>query len=45
MSIAAMFQQIMLEQVEFSKVNLSTKFVATEYADMLCVYLRATPSK
>ena len=45
MSIATIFQQIMLDQTEFSTVNLSTKLVATEYADMVCTYLRATPSK
>jgi hypothetical protein len=45
LGIAAVFQQIMLDQVEFSKVNLSNKVAATEYADMVCVYLRATPSK
>jgi len=45
MSIAAVFQQILHEQEEISNVNLSTRFVATQYADMVCVYLRATPSK
>jgi AcrR family transcriptional regulator len=45
MSIATIFQQIMLDQTEFSTVNLSTKLVATEFADMVCTYLRATPSK
>lgn len=45
MSIAAVFQQILHEQEEISNVNLSTRFVATQYADMTCVYLRATPSK
>ena len=45
MSIAAVFQQIMLDQVEFSSVNLSTKFVATQYAEITCAYLHATPSK
>ena len=45
MSIAAVFQQILHEQEEISSVNLSTRFVATQYADMACVYLRATPSK
>jgi len=45
MSIAATFQQIMHDQAEISSVNLSTKFVASQYADMVCAYLRATPSK
>jgi len=45
LSIAAVFQQILHEQEEISSVNLSTRFVATQYADMACVYLRATPSK
>jgi AcrR family transcriptional regulator len=45
MSIAAVFQQILHEQEEISSVNLSSRFVATQYADMACVYLRATPSK
>jgi AcrR family transcriptional regulator len=45
MSIAAVFQQIMLDQDEFSRVNMSRKVVATEYANIVCVYLRATPTK
>jgi len=45
MSIATVFQQIMFDQDEYSSVNLSTKFVATQYADMMCAYLRATPIK
>ena len=45
MCIAAAFQQIMLDQEEFSRMNLSRKVVATEVADMVCTYLRATPAK
>jgi hypothetical protein len=45
MGIASVFQQIMLDQEEFSRVNLSRKAIATEYADMVCAYLRATPTK
>ncbi len=45
MSIAATFQQIMLDQEEFSRLNLSRKTVAAEYADMACAYLRAKPTK
>jgi hypothetical protein len=45
MGIASVFQQIMLDQEEFSRVNLSRKVIATEYADMVCSYLRATPTK
>ena len=45
MGIATVFQQIMLDQDEFSRVNLSRKVIATEYADMVCAYLRATPTK
>ena len=45
MGIAATFQQIMLDQNEFSRVNISRKVTATEYADMVCTYLRARPAK
>jgi hypothetical protein len=45
MGIASVFQQIMLDQEEFSHVNLSRKAIATEYADLVCAYLRATPTK
>lgn len=45
MSIASVFQQIMLDQDEFSRMTMSRKVVATEFADMVCTYLRATPSK
>ena len=45
MGIASVFQQIMLDQEEFSHVNLSRKVIATEYADLVCAYLRATPTK
>ena len=45
MGIASVFQQIMLDQEEFSRVNLSRKVIATEYADLVCSYLRATPTQ
>jgi AcrR family transcriptional regulator len=45
MSIASVFQQIMLDQDEFSRVTMSRKVVATEFANIVCTYLRATPSK
>jgi len=45
MGIAAVFQQIMLDQNEFSRVNMSRKAIATEYADMVYTYLKAAPSK
>jgi len=45
MGIAAVFQQIMLDQEDFSRVNMSRKVIATEYADIVCAYLSATPTK
>ena len=45
MGIAVTFQQIMLDQNEFSRVNMSRKATATEFADMVCSHLRATPAK
>jgi len=45
MSIASVFQQIMLDQEEFSRMKMSRKSIATEYAGMVCAYLRATPMK
>ena len=45
MGIAVTFQQIMLDQNDFSRVNMSRKVIATEFADMLCSYLRARPAK
>jgi len=45
MGIAVMFQRIMLDQTEFSTVNLGNKFVAHEFSNMVCTYLRATPAK
>jgi AcrR family transcriptional regulator len=45
MSIASVFQQIMLDQEEFSRVHMSRKVVATEYANIVCAYLRAKPAK
>ena len=43
--IAAAFQQIMLDQEEVSRTNMSQKALATELANMVCCYLRATPAK
>ena len=45
MSIASVFQQIMLEQGEFSRMNINRKVIASEYANILCTYLRAKPAK
>ena len=45
MSIASVFQQIMLDQDEFSRVTMSRKVVATEFANIVCTYLRAKPAK
>jgi AcrR family transcriptional regulator len=45
MSIAAVFQQIMLDQNEFSRVTMSRKAIATEYANMVYSYLTASPSQ
>ena len=45
MSIASVFQQIMLDQEEISRVNIGRKVVATEYANIVCAYLRAKPAK
>jgi AcrR family transcriptional regulator len=45
MCIAACFQQIMLDQEELSRVNISRKVVAIELSEMVCSYLRATPAK
>ena len=45
MCIAAAFQQIMLDQEELSRVNISRKVVAMELSEMVCSYLRATPAR
>ena len=45
MGIASVFQQIMLDQEELSRLSLTRKVIATEYADMVCSYLRATPTQ
>lgn len=45
MCIAAVFQQMMLDQEELSRVNISRKVVAMELSEMVCSYLRATPAK
>ena len=44
MSIASVFQQIMLDQDEISRVSISRKSVAAEYANIVCAYLRAKPA-
>ena len=43
--IAAAFQQIMLDQEEVSRTSMSPKVLATELANMVYAYLRATPAK
>ena len=45
MIIAATFQQIMLDQDEISRINMSQKTVAAELATMISGYLVATPAK
>jgi AcrR family transcriptional regulator len=45
MSMAAVWQQIMLDQAEFSRVSMSRKAIAAGYANMVCAYLRATSEK
>ncbi len=45
MCIAAIFQQIMLDQEELSRVNISRKVLAAELSEMVCSYLRTTPAK
>ena len=45
MGIASVFQLIMLDQEELSRLSLTRKVIATEYADMVCSYLRATPTQ
>lgn len=45
MCIAALFQQIMLDQEELSPMKINRKVVAIELSEMVCSYLRATPAK
>jgi AcrR family transcriptional regulator len=45
MMIAATFQHIMLDQHEISRIKVNEKESAVALADMVCLYLRATPSK
>jgi AcrR family transcriptional regulator len=45
MMVAAVFQQIMLDQNEISRLNLSQKATATELSAMLSAYLREIPPK
>ena len=45
MGIASVFQLIRLDQEELSRLSLTRKVIATEYADMVCSYLRATPTQ
>ncbi len=42
MMIADTFQQIMLDQNKFSRVNMSQKALAVGLADMVSAYLSAT---
>lgn len=42
--IAAMFQQIMFDEGELSRVTISQKKIAEELAAMLCSYLRDSPT-
>ena len=44
-SIAAGFQQIMLDQDEVSRIKVNPKVVATDLAEMVSAYLRETPAK
>ncbi len=45
MIIAAIFQQIMLDQNEISHINMSQKVMAAETASAVSAYLLATPAK
>ena len=45
MIIASVFQQVMLDQGEISRLHLSQKAVAAEVAAMVSGYLRSTPAK
>ena len=45
MMIASVFQQIMLDQTEVSRLNLSQKAIAIELAAMVSAYLREIPTK
>ncbi|MCX6417152.1 MAG: TetR/AcrR family transcriptional regulator [Actinobacteria bacterium] len=45
MMIAATFQQIMHDQNEISRIKVNEKESALALADMVCLYLRETPSK
>lgn len=44
MIIAAVFQQVMFDQGEISRINMSQNSVATELAAMTCTYLHTTPT-
>jgi hypothetical protein len=44
-SIAAGFQQIMLDQDEVSRIKVNPKVVATDLAEMVSAYLCETPAK
>ena len=45
MLIAAVFQQIMLDQDEISRTKISQKVLTAEIARAITAYLRATPAK
>ena len=43
--LAAMFQHVMLDQSEVSRINMSQNVLATELAVMISGYLRSIPAK
>jgi hypothetical protein len=45
MGVAALYQQIMLDENEISPLVIKQKDLATALADMMCFYVRAKPSK
>ena len=45
MLIAAVFQQIMLDQDEISRIKISQKVLTAEIASAITAYLLATPAK
>ena len=45
MGVAALYQQIMLDEKEISPLVIKQKDLATAVADMMCFYVRANPSK
>ena len=45
MGVAALYQQIMLDEKEISPLVIKQKDLATALADMMCFYVRGNPSK